>query len=428
MESLTYGGIETVLFVRPPSQELLAQYSHVRAMGIAGSSRAMSVDEMAAELPMVFSTLLGHHPSIVHYKTCSTFDSSPTIGSVGKAIEIGRQVFRNKLTPLVIGAPALQRFCIFANLFARSGLDSVPYRLDRHPTMSFHPVTPMDESDLRLHLARQTELPIRLIDVLELDTPEFDWRESIGGHDGVVLFDTLRHEHLLTIGRSISDMQRQAGKPLFVAGSSGVDYALVEYWQQDGSITKDFEWTGCGEPLGQTLVVSGSCSPVTDRQIQWAKNNDFAEVPLDSPLLTESTARSCEIERAVGIATRELRDGRSVIVHTCRGPSDPRIEGTQASAKQLSETLALVLRATLQQYPLQRVAVTGGDTSGHVARRLVIEALEMVGPMAPGSPLCVARSKDKVIDGIEITFKGGQVGHDDFFATVLRGKPNQRLG
>jgi uncharacterized protein YgbK (DUF1537 family) len=43
--------------------------------------------------------------------------------------------------------------------------------------------------------------------------------------------------------------------------------------------------------------------------------------------------------------------------------------------------------------------------------------------MAPGSPLCRVSAANGVIDGAEITFKGGQVGRDDFFTSVLKGKP-----
>jgi 3-oxoisoapionate kinase len=39
-----------------------------------------------------------------HYKVCSTFDSSPTVGSIGRALEIGQDLFRQSKTPLVVGA------------------------------------------------------------------------------------------------------------------------------------------------------------------------------------------------------------------------------------------------------------------------------------------------------------------------------------
>ena len=74
---------------------------------------------------------------------------------------------------------------------------------------------------------------------------------------------------------------------------------------------------------------------------------------------------------------------------------------------------------------VERVAVAGGDTSGAIARTIGIDALEMIGPLAPGAPLCVAHSRQAEVDGVEFTFKGGQVGHDDFFGTLLSGGPNR---
>jgi uncharacterized protein YgbK (DUF1537 family) len=52
---------------------------------------------------------------------------------------------------------------------------------------------------------------------------------------------------------------------------------------------------------------------------------------------------------------------------------------------------------------------------------LAIDALEMIGPLQPGAPLCVARSRQPDVDGLEIVFKGGQVGYDDFFGALRSG-------
>jgi uncharacterized protein YgbK (DUF1537 family) len=147
----------------------VSRFTGLRAFGIAGGSRAMSPRQMERELPPAFKALEASGAAFIHYKTCSTFDSSPTVGSIGKAIELGRRLFGRRITPLVVGAPGLGRYVVFGNLFARSGLDTEPSRLDRHPTMSRHPVTPMDEADVLLHLARQTKLPTALVDVLKLE-------------------------------------------------------------------------------------------------------------------------------------------------------------------------------------------------------------------------------------------------------------------
>jgi uncharacterized protein YgbK (DUF1537 family) len=429
LEALSRVGIETVLFVEPPSEDALRQYPNVRAVGIAGNSRTMSPNQMDSTLPGAFGALRSLHPKIVHYKVCSTFDSAPQIGSIGRAIDLGHRIFQNRWIPLVVGAPVLQRFCVFGNLFARSGLDSPPFRLDRHPTMRHHPTTPMAEADLRVHLSHQTDRPSELIDILSLERG----RESLAARiaeiaDGNVgLFDTLTDEHLATIGRVIWETQAREAKPLFVAGSSGIEYALTRHWLKEG-IAAEGNQLPTAPPVDRTVVVSGSCSPVTERQIAWALAHGFVEVPIDTARVLKSKQPDADVSEITKQVLTMLEEGRSVIVHTSRGPTDERISQTKQTAAQtgtmsdrLGTLLGRVLREVLQASRLPRVAVTGGDTAGYVARTLGIEALEMAAPLAPGAPLCVARSKDAAVDGVEITFKGGQVGRDDFFGSLLSG-------
>jgi uncharacterized protein YgbK (DUF1537 family) len=64
---------------------------------------------------------------------------------------------------------------------------------------------------------------------------------------------------------------------------------------------------------------------------------------------------------------------------------------------------------------LPRLAVAGGDTSGHALRALGLDALSALAPLATGAPLCRGLSADPAIDGVEITLKGGQMGGPDFF-------------
>ena len=122
MEALTRAGIRTVLFLESPSPEQLQHFEGLQALGVAGVSRTMSPAEMDTELYPVFQQLRALGTPIVHYKVCSTFDSSPSVGSIGHAIDLGQQIFKSPFVPLVVGAPVLGRYCVFGNLFARSGL------------------------------------------------------------------------------------------------------------------------------------------------------------------------------------------------------------------------------------------------------------------------------------------------------------------
>lgn len=442
LEALHSGGVEAVLFVKPPDNDMLRRYAHVRAFGIAGSSRTMTPQQTDEALPDVFRTLLALRPRIVHYKTCSTFDSSPEVGSIGRAIDIAHGVFQNRIVPLTVGAPSLGRYCVFGNLFAKSGLNSAPFRLDRHPTMQRHPVTPMTESDLRVHLSRQTSRPVELIDVLTLDDDYVTARDKLDrvqSSGAVVLFDTLTDEHLHTIGQLIWDEQQREEKPLFVAGSSGIDYALVKHWRAAGigpGLERTSSQRGAARipPVDRTIILSGSCSPVTDRQIGWALEHGFAEVTIDTLRLRQTKCLEAEICEIAEQVVSLLDNGQSVVAHTCRGPLDSRLAAVKSAIslspngdRSLGMNLGRILHQVLRAGLVRRVAVVGGDTAGDVARSLEVEAVEMIGPLAPGAPLCVVRSRDGAVDGLEIAFKGGQVGYDDFFGTLLSGRCNQLL-
>ncbi len=426
-------GVRTLLFLDVPDVDLLDRFPDVQAVGVAGVARSLPTQEMEPELKPVFRWMKATGARFAHYKMCSTLDSSPEIGSVGLAIELGRRILSEDTgaTPVVVAAPMLGRYQAFGNLFARSGLDSPVYRLDRHPTMSRHPVTPMDESDVRLHLARQTGLSIGLVDAVQLDeiaASSEDIQVLAPSGDEIVAFDVLHDGHLVTIGGILASAASARGQ-LFVVGSSSVEYALTRYWERTGAPYVGPSLLGQLRPVERLLVASGSCSPVTANQIEWALQHGFVEVPLSTDLLLDAQAGEEACRDAVRKAVTALKDGRSVIVHSCKGPDDPRVAHTRNALKERSgeavrrgaqiaqrigDALGRIVQSVQAIEPVQRVIVTGGDNSGYVARSLGIDALEAAAPLAPGSPLCRIHSSN-ALDGLEIAFKGGQVGTRAFF-------------
>ena len=448
MEALSRAGLRTVLFLQPPTPTQLAEFPGLRAFGLAGGSRMLSPEEMERELPLPFEALKASGAPIIHYKMCSTFDSSPRIGSIGRAIEIGRRVFGERPTSLMVGAPVLGRYVVFGNLFARSGLDTDPFRLDRHPTMSAHPVTPMSEADLRLILAEQTHLPVELVDVLKLDDPCGRKSEAQGVSAPIVLFDTLRDAHLPVIGREIARLAEQG--PLFVVGSSGIEYALVAHWREVsspemGKAQRDVTHPPSvssqasrsnetrpspAKPVDRIISISGSCSPVTDRQIARAAAHGFREIPVPAKQLIQDGSADAVRAALLLEVERALPGSNGVILHTSRGPEDSRImrdkKTLAAVSARLGPAMAAVLEDILGAMHACRAVVCGGDTSMQVARALGIVALEYLCPIAPGCPLCRVHAPGRVAHGREIAFKGGQVGRDSFFLDALNaglGKP-----
>jgi len=413
LESLALAGFDVTLHVDDTNIDATASKAGgASAIGLAGLSRTFSPAEMERRLPGAFAALVATRPRFLHYKVCSTFDSSPTTGSIGRAIEIGRRTLTARWTPLVAAAPHLGRWCAFGNLFARSGPESPAYRLDRHPTMSRHPVTPMAEADLRLVLARQTSLPVALV---ELPTVEQGTEAVIAAveasPEGIVLFDATTNAHLATIGRVLDAMQRRAAAPLFVAGSSGVEAALIAGGVAVTSHDAVRGDAAAAVPSGPVLVIVGSRSPVTARQIAAALAAGFHDVPL---VPSETDA---DHDEAVAGATTAHRDGRSTIVR----PGDG--DWSMLAGEALGKLLGRIAGRILDAGSVRKVIVAGGDTSGAVARELGISSLRFAAPLAPGAPWCRVAGTRAATAHAAFAFKGGQVGMENLFVTA-RGPRN----
>ena len=421
LEQLAAFGVRAMLFIEPPTRTQLKKFPNLQALGVAGMTRALTPGAMEKALRPAFQKLKALGARHVHYKICSTFDSSPQIGNLGRVMDVAAKFFPAAFIPLLVATPALGRYTIFGNHFARFGIGSEGeiHRLDRHPAISRHPITPMNEGDLRLHLAKQTKRKIALFDILTVALPAKESRAALKkiltSQPPVVLFDAIDDAQIWRIG-GWSDEYASAQQPLFSIGASGIEMALGGHW------AKKRRRPTLASAVKQVLVGSGSCSPVTEKQILWALKNGFAEVGLDAEKMTTKNSRP-EIMRATNVAVKFLQNGRSVIVHTTKSGADQRIAAKfkNNSAKILGTALGVVLRGALAERKVRRLCIAGGDTSSFAARALGVEALEMHAPLTPGAPLCRAFAPQSPADGMEIIFKGGQVGAENYFKIVKEG-------
>jgi uncharacterized protein YgbK (DUF1537 family) len=412
LEFISRAGAKAVLFTEPPTAEQLRSFPGLDAYGVAGKTRALNPVEMERTLLPAFEQMKTIGAKHIHYKICSTFDSSPTVGSIGKAIDCGAKVFNSKMIPVLGGMPALGRYCVFGNLFAKMGIGSNGkiYRIDKHPSMSKHPVTPMNEADLRIHLAKQTTKKIGLIDCVQQKAKKKEWLDNIIDEE-IVLLDTTNEDELMKIGEWLDVQQKKYGQ-LFSVGGSGIEMALGNFWNKEGTLKPVTKWKKVKkvEPL---LVISGSCSPVTAGQIVYAKANGFEDVIIDAIKICTVDAVD---ESVMNTINELLSQHKNVIVHTGE-------EQTQnLSSEKLGKALGAIAKDVVINTGIKRVVIAGGDTSSFAARAMEIDSVEMVAPLIIGAPLCKAYSKNKKINGLEVNFKGGQVGSEDYFVVMLNGE------
>lgn len=350
-------------------------------IGIATTAR--SVREPAGVAMPALRKLAALEPQLLQYKVCSTFDSAPERGSIGAVIEAVRvELAPGQPVPVLPAQPEFGRWTAFANHFATYA--GANYRLDRHDPMRRHPATPVDEADLRLHLGRQMAGEIGVLHTPLLD----DLSGQFSSEEPAFIVDAMHNEDLARFGTALR--QRRS---TFAVGSGGLSYGFA------AAVTGSSPAPARGAvppPDGPVLVVSGSCSPVTERQIRAAEDAGWASFHVDDP------------DAAVGA----LRAGRNTVVYTARGAA------TGAPGEDLSRRLGALGLGAVRDGLTRRLLIAGGDTSGDIVSMAGISAIEIVASIDVAGLLCRTFGEGSVLDGAEVVLKGGQVGGDDFFLRV----------
>ncbi len=425
MEVMTFAGLPTVMFLEPPDPARLERFADYRGIGIASTARSMGPAWMDANLPGAFEALKALGAPVAHYKVCSTFDSAPQLGSIGRAIELGAPVFGARVVPLVTAAPDIGRWQAFGNLFAAYA--GGVHRLDRHPVMSRHTATPMHEADLARHLAAQTDWPVGLVDLLALKSGRGSAALDAAREEGarIVSFDVVDRETLAAVGAALWAEAEAQAHGVFAAGSQGVEYALIAHWQDAGLLAPAAPIAPVA-PVERMVAVSGSVSPTTAAQIRHAEANGFQIEPLDVAATVDEAAWGRALESAIASASEAIAAGRIPLIVTARGPDDPAVARFDAAlartgiardeaSRRIGRGLGRIVRELVARHGLTRAVISGGDTSGYATSELGVYALSALAPLAPGAPLCRTYAETPAFDGLELALKGGQMGAEDFF-------------
>lgn len=409
MLQLHRAGWRSRLLLGLPSAEALAKAAaDVDAVGIAGIARSLPTEAIEAEVRPALEALAALGPRVVQYKACSTADSSPTVGNLGRVIEVARDVFGDATVPVLFAQPDFGRFTAFGHHFAAEG--GIVHRLDRQPTMSNHPVTPMHESDLAVHLSCQTGLPIGGVPLTEYGSggsagaAAVARRLSVASEAALVL-DAMTDDHVALVAEAIV-ADATPGTPRFALGSGGLSTGLGRALGRadDGP-------DAAARPLnapGPVLAVSGSRSPQTARQVQTAREAGWTVLALT---LDGADPAAVVRDRVID----ELGSGRSVVVTT----GDAELPGPGADlVATIAAQLSSLVEAALRAGATRRVIVCGGDTSSRIATALGAESLSIAANPVGNVVLCTVGAPVHWLDGAEMLLKGGQVGPADLFELV----------
>ena len=422
-------GLRTLLFFSNPTPEILKKAAQsYDVIGIAGTARSLPPEQMADELLPVLENFQQLGVNFIQYKCCSTFDSSPSIGSLGEAIRLMRHLWPQSFVPVFSATPEFGRYTLFGHHYARAGNEV--YRLDRHPVMSRHPVTPMHESDLAKILTEQGFEPKRLIDLRILDDYENNpnaLSAQIANDDSAV-FDGYTQQQVITGAASL--WQLASTRTVCAMAAQGLAHALGTHLRERNQITAP-EPTHTLEPVDKLLVLSGSCSALSAAQIDWAIAAGFQEIRITPEQLISTDERTFQLLEEQML--NALSAGKSMVIYTAKGPDDQHlaavldrlpaeVSAPAHIANRIGLLYARLAHTALAHAGLTRLVVAGGDSSSFTMRQLGAVALEIkASHFKQNAHVCTLISDDPLINGKEVLLKGGQVGADDLYGCMLQG-------
>jgi uncharacterized protein YgbK (DUF1537 family) len=369
---------------------------------VALKIRTSPVEEAASEALAALEWLRSAGAQRYFWKYCSTFDSTPrgNIGPVAEALMAALGVEQTIYCPAF---PENGRTIFMGNLF----VGETPLA---ESSMKDHPLTPMRDSNLLRLLTPQVTGAVGLANLFAVAGGEhqLDSRLAQLKRDGIahVVVDAVANEDLRVIARTCRDM------PLMTGGSA-VAMALPEIWSEAGQMAQANATAARRADAGRAIVLSGSCSAMTLRQVSTYLAAGHPAFRLD-PLSLAADG----VEEVLGWLSRQ--DGRAVpIVYATAVPDEVRAMQGKLGTERAGALVEAALSACAQKardMGYSRFVVAGGETSGAVTKALGIKRLDVGIEVAPGVPWCFADTGGR---RIAIALKSGNFGGERFFAEAL---------
>ncbi|MBI5725145.1 MAG: four-carbon acid sugar kinase family protein [Planctomycetes bacterium] len=354
---------------------------------------------------VVFAQAL--RPKMVQIKYCSTFDSTPR-GNIGPSLDAASDRLKARQVIVCPALPVNGRTTYMGCLFVNGQL------LSESPLRN-HPLNPMTDSNLVRWLSHQTRRKVGLADLNVIRGGERQLRKHLGelARQGIayVITDAVDQGDIRIAIGAVRDSR-------LISGGSGIT-AEVPGVLFPGRKPLSFNRRLADMPKG-TAVISGSLSPTTHGQKEYAIRHGFVEVPVDAVGAISGRIDAAGCIRRAGKA---LAAGRPVLIHSYAARPDETSRAAAAagldevaSGARIGKVLAGVAAALVAGGKIGRLVVSGGETSGAVCRELGFNVLEIGLPIDPGVPYCFPLDNPRLL----LVLKSGNFGAKDLYEKVRR--------
>lgn len=369
---------------------------------IALKCRTSPVEEAVHETQAALRWLQDAGAQRFFWKYCSTFDSTPK-GNIGPVAEALMETLGVNQTIYCPAFPENGRAIFMGNLFVGE------QPLSESP-MKDHPLTPMHDSNLTRLLARQVTKPVGLANRLAVAKGAASLTEKLSqlAEDGVahVVVDAVASDDLYIIAEACQDM-------ILLTGGSAVAMPLPDLWAKQGRLAKSTVSDARSYDPGPAIVLSGSCSSMTNLQVA-----DF--LAKGGPSFKLDPLEIAEAGNAKVLNWLAAQDPTATpLIYATAAPDAVRAAqdrlGVERAGSLIEATLAACAEAA-RNSGYRRFVVAGGETSGSVTKALGVTRLNIGAEIAPGVPWCFATSQNA---RIAITLKSGNFGNEEFFSKAL---------
>lgn len=370
---------------------------------IALKSRTIARDEAIGQSLGALQWLKSHGAERFFFKYCSTFDSTAE-GNIGPVSEAIMAALGESQTLYAPSFPQNGRTVYQGTMFVNG------IRLDESP-MRNHPLTPMRDGNIARHLQAQSTGKTGIADWHTIQSGAAALTAQLQQLEAQdiahVVMDALSDQDLQTIAEASQNKR-------FITGGSAIAAPLPALYRDRGHVA----FTP-GKPPHQAteatpLVLSGSCSDMTRRQVKAFSANH--------PHFHLNALELAKDDTHLEAAKKWLSQQNPTQPKLIYASADPAIVAEVQAALGTEQAGAIVeaAMAALAQYAaeigIRRIVVAGGETSGAVVQALDIARLAIGAEIAPGVPWTFAMHNGA---SIALALKSGNFGGEHFFTEAL---------
>ena len=387
---LVENGLRTVQMNGVPDEQLSED---VDAIVISLKSRSNPAAEAVQQSLAALHWLQKNGATQFYFKYCSTFDSTAA-GNIGPVTDALLHALNEDFTIITPALPVNGRTIFNGYLF-------VGQVLLNESGMQNHPITPMTDANLIRLMDKQAQGKTGLVPYAEVIKGAENVKRCFAqlkqqGYRYAVV-DAVDNSQLAILAEAVAEMK-------LVTGGSGLAAYMAQYQAQNK------QHQAFVPPKGKTVILSGSCSVMTNKQVADYQQKAAAKW-LD---VSQCLSQDNYVEELFSWVVTHLDETFAPMVYATVPPEKlKQIQqqfGAETASRAIEQTFAQ-LAARLRDYGVTNFITAGGETSSIVVQQLGFKGFRIGKQIAPGVPWLAALDAP-----IYLALKSGNFGKEGFFS------------